>query len=648
MSLSRFASRAAACLLVVGGVPGLVFGQGNYTTNGSEYAIAGTLPSDQTQPGLALSTNGGLLVWQDNTTDGDGLGISALRLDSGFSASLASFRVNATGAGDQENPRASLLANGGAAVVWQGGPLSFQHIYARFLSASNTWLTAGDVPVNSAMDCYQLAPAVATLANGNVIVVYASLNQAGSNSLQDVYGQLFSPAGEKIGGEFLINQFTAFNQRSASVAALANGGFVVTWVSEQQRRAVSESVNPVPVGSSPLPSVDIYARLYSAAGAPVAGEFLVNTSTNVCANPQVAAGSDGGFMVVWGERNLLIRQYGWDIYARPYSSAGAGGSVLTVNTFLYGDQFAPQISALGTDYLVVWTSLAQDGSREGVFGQFLHADGSAIGGEFRINHTTISQQMHPTVAADGYGRFLVTWTSFGGGAGSFDLYAQRYVNVAQPLLPMNAPFVFVPFTVVSNVYQPQLVVSWPVQEGLPLDHYEVYVDGAQTPAVSLTTNVWVLGGLTANSGHSFRVAYVTPDQRHSPLSPAASATTWMGYSWYGAIPFEWMSASFGYDTSKWPLPNSPVAPGGPTLLQVFLTGASPLVGSSWLRTDLVNSPQGYFLTWNPRPGRIYQVQTSANLATWTNFGSPRFAAGSVDSLYVGISSTAYYRVLLLR
>ena len=636
------------CLSVAAGVSGVVFGQGTYTTNGSEYAIAGTLPSDQAQPCLALTTNGGFLAWQDNVTDGDGLGISALRLDSSFSASLASFRVNASGAGDQENAQASLLGNGGAAFTWQGGPLGSQHIYARFLSSSNTWLSQTDIQVNAQSTVYQVNPAIATLANGNVIVVYGSVNQVSSNSFQDVFGQLFSPTGQKIGSEFLVNQFTAFNQRSPSVAALSGGGFVVTWVSEQQRDMVIETTNAVPLGSITPPSVDIYARMFSASGTPSGTEFLVNTGTNVCANPRVAAGTDGGFMIAWSEKNSLIRQYSWDITARPFSSAGVGGNVVTANTYLYGDQYAPQLSALGTDYLVVWTSLAQDGSREGVYGQFLHSNGTPNGSEFRVNSTTMSQQMQPAVGADGYGRFLVTWTSFIGGAGSFDLYAQRYVNTSEPLLPMNAPFVYAPFNVLNGTYQPQLVVSWPVQDGLPIDHYEIFMDGSLTPVASVTTNVWVATGLTANSSHSFQVGYVTLDQRHSPLSPSASATTWMGYSWYGTIPFEWMSAAFGYDTSKWPLPTAQVAPGGPTLLQVFLTGATPSDASSWLRTELVDSPQGHFLTWNPEPGRIYQVQMSPDLHNWSNFGSPRFAAGNIDSLYVGIGSVAYYRVLLVR
>ena len=143
------------------------------------------------------------------------------------------------------------------------------------------------------------------------------------------------PAGKKVGGEFLVNTFTAFNQRTPAVAALSGGGFVVVWVSEQER--VTDAA-----GS---PSVDIYGRLYNASGAAAGGEFLVNTGTNICANPSVAASADGGFMVAWGQLDPVNRTNSWDVFARPFSSTGAGGTARRVNTFTFGDQYAPRISA---------------------------------------------------------------------------------------------------------------------------------------------------------------------------------------------------------------------------------------------------------------------------------------------------------------
>src|SRR5579859_7300169 len=364
-------------------VPGVAWSQSGYVTQAGEYAPAGNLPGDQTRPQLSLTRTNGFIVWQDNVTDGDGLGISARALDSSFSSPFASFRVNQQGADDQENPQVTMLKNGGAAFVWQGGKQSFQHIYARFLSSSNTWVT-GDVMVNSSTNYYQINPVIATLTNGNVIVVWSSYGQDGD--MQGVYAQQFSPVGQKIGGESLVNQFTSFNQRTPAVAALSSGGYVIAWVSEQERSAID-------INGNGYASVDIYGRIYNSSGTPLGNEFLVNTDTNICANPAVAGASDGTFIIAWGQKDPAMPNNGWDIFARPFSSAGNGGTTRLANTQRYGDQFAPKISANGADYLAVWTSMGQDGSREGVYGQFLRGDASHSGSEFRANTTVLNQQI---------------------------------------------------------------------------------------------------------------------------------------------------------------------------------------------------------------------------------------------------------------
>ena len=68
-----------------------------YSANGTEYAVVGSLPGDQVFPDAAISPTNGIVVWQDNATDGSGWGISARRLDSTLSGTLGTFRVNATG-----------------------------------------------------------------------------------------------------------------------------------------------------------------------------------------------------------------------------------------------------------------------------------------------------------------------------------------------------------------------------------------------------------------------------------------------------------------------------------------------------------------------------------------------------------------------
>src|SRR5512144_1120177 len=73
---------------------------GNYQTNGVEYAIAGNFLGDQVRPDLKINTSGGFIVWQDNRSDGDGLGLSARRLDATLSGVLSTFRVNEIGGQD--------------------------------------------------------------------------------------------------------------------------------------------------------------------------------------------------------------------------------------------------------------------------------------------------------------------------------------------------------------------------------------------------------------------------------------------------------------------------------------------------------------------------------------------------------------------
>src|ERR1017187_9005952 len=65
-----------ACLFLA--VAGLASAQTNYYgTNGTEYAVIGSLPGDQVFPDAAISPAGGFVVWQDLVTDGDGWGVSA-------------------------------------------------------------------------------------------------------------------------------------------------------------------------------------------------------------------------------------------------------------------------------------------------------------------------------------------------------------------------------------------------------------------------------------------------------------------------------------------------------------------------------------------------------------------------------------------
>jgi len=350
----------------------------------------------------------------------------------------------------------------------------------------------------------------------------------------------------------------------------------------------------------------------------------------------VATAPDGSYTVAWGEKNVAIRNNSWDIFARRFDNTGAGGAVRGVNSQLYGDQYNPKISSLGSDCMVAWTSLAQDGSGAGVFAQMLR-NGTNIGTEFCVNTYTQDHQMFQTVASDGIGQFLAVWSSMVGGANSMDLAAQRYISTNQILSAPAAPSV----TALASYV---LSVSWAPLAGFTVDHWNLFVDGSGTPEAT-TNTYWQNEGLDDSyndynpaSTHTFQLSFVLADGRQSPLSDVASGKTW-GLDKNGdGLADDWETAMWGTNKSNWKsagtvignVGNTPV-----TALDVFQWGADPKNPATWLVQSISQTSQGAFLNWNTQPGNVYQVQRNNNFGGWTNLGAPRFAAGVGDSIFLG-------------
>jgi hypothetical protein len=438
MSFSFFVRSAVTCWCLAIASPAVVLGQTNFGPQGVEFPIAGSLPGDQVLSAAAIAPAGGYLVWQDNAVTSKGRRIRAEQLGStlalaGTNCFVVSSIANSAVAGDQEKPQVALLQGGGAVIVWQGGRAGSQQIYARFLKSTGAFLTR-DIRVNARPKNAQRDAQVATLSNGNVVIVWCSDGEDGS--MLGVFGRCFTPAGKPLGPEFRVNDWTRYNQRNPAVAALANGNFVVSWVSELQRS---------------FSSIDVYARIFSPAGVAATAEIPINLSTsNTCANPSLAASPSGGFAVAWSQNANVVQSVAsgstlilstslvttapstnsWDVYASLCDDAGnVTLPAVRVNTFTYGDQFAPKLAALGNGYIAVWTSNGQVGRLDAVFGQFLNTDGSFDGAEFRVGSGSGYRQMQPAVASDGASRFLVVWSSYAGGPASFDLAAQVYKSL---------------------------------------------------------------------------------------------------------------------------------------------------------------------------------------------------------------------------
>jgi len=104
-----------------------------------------------------------------------------------------------------------------------------------------------------------------------------------------IYAQRFTATGARPGTELLINTAVAGSQSQPSVAAFAEGGFIVMWMSKGQDSAAEQ---------------DIYAQAHKANGKRLDVEFRANTTTaKNQSQPAVAVNTGGNFVAVWTSRD---------------------------------------------------------------------------------------------------------------------------------------------------------------------------------------------------------------------------------------------------------------------------------------------------------------------------------------------------------
>jgi hypothetical protein len=327
------------------------------------------------------------------------------------------FRVNTYTTNSQFNFHSVASDSAGNFVVawtsYQDG--SYGGIFAQRYASSGAPL-GGEFRVNTYTTGYQLLPSVASDAAGNFVVAWASYHQ--DFLFIEVFAQRYASTGAPLGGEFRVNTYTTNVQREPSVASDAAGNFVIAWPSVSQD------------GSG----FGVFAQRYASTGAPLGAEFRVNTfTTDYQLFPAVASDAAGNFVIVWGSRNQDGGGFG--IFAQRYASTGAPlGGEFRVNTYTPNDQWAPTVASDSAgNFVVAWPSFAQDGSDWGVFAQRYANTGTPLGGEFRVNSYTTGYQAVGSVASDSAGNFVVAWRSSNQDGSGYGIFAQRYDSTGAPL-----------------------------------------------------------------------------------------------------------------------------------------------------------------------------------------------------------------------
>ncbi|MEM9219152.1 MAG: Ig-like domain-containing protein [Cyanobacteria bacterium P01_F01_bin.150] len=337
-----------------------------------------------------------------------------------FMPTTNQFLVNTTTANWQAWSSTTALNDGGFVVTWSsnGQDGDGYGVFGQRFSATGTPL-GDEFQINTTIASDQRLSSTTALNDGGFVVTWSSNGQDGD--LYGVFGQRFSAMGTPLGEEFQVNTTIAIAQRDSSTTVLNDGGFVVTWASNGQD------------GSG----WGVFGQRFSATATPLGDEFQINTTTN---GEQWYSSStalnDGGFVVTWSSNAWFSNDQDGDgsgVFGQQFSATGIPlGGEFQINTTTANWQWLSSTTALNDgSFVVTWSSLDQDGSGYGVFGQRFSATGTPLGDEFQINTTTDSHQWSSSATALNDGGFVVTWSSLGQDGSDYGMIAQQFDALGQ-------------------------------------------------------------------------------------------------------------------------------------------------------------------------------------------------------------------------
>ncbi|MCT7973618.1 S8 family serine peptidase [Laspinema olomoucense] len=322
---------------------------------GNEFKINNSTNNLQWNPSVTGLSDGGFIVTWGSTNGGEsGFDIYGQMYDNLGNVVGNEFQITTSSSGASSRSSVTGLGDGGFVVSWVSAESDGGILAKRYDKNGMSLGNPFPVHIASTQTMYQDGLSITSLTDGSFVVTWAS-DKYDDNSF-DIYGQRFDMNGEITGNSFKINTYIAGSQLLPSVAALTEGGFVVTWHSNGQD------------GSS----WGVYGQRYDSMGNPLGEEFKANSYTdNFQRNSSVTALKDGGFVVSWNSNGQDGSSLG--VYGQRYDSSGTPlGNEFLINTETNNSQHIPYLDTLNDgSFIATWTSEEQDGDGGGIYGQLL-------------------------------------------------------------------------------------------------------------------------------------------------------------------------------------------------------------------------------------------------------------------------------------
>jgi hypothetical protein len=322
---------------------------------GGEFQVNVYTTAYQTSPSVAVGGPGSfVVVWRSDGstgTDASGASIQGRRFAADGTALGGDFQVNTYTTGMQERPAVAMDALGNFVVAWSsdgsnGYVPDAQDIRARRFGANG--VPAGDeFQVNTYTTGRQSAPAVAMGDAGNFVVAWDSAGSSGSDtSSESVQARRYAANGAPLADQFQVNTYTTSFQVAAAVDVDDRGRFVVAWMSNGSSGTDSSAFS-------------VHARRYDADGVALGGQFQVNSlTTGSQSEPAVAVHGHGEIVVAWrSDVSSGTDSFFASIQARRFAADGAPlTGDFQVNSFTERNQIEPAVAVDQGRLVVTWSS----------------------------------------------------------------------------------------------------------------------------------------------------------------------------------------------------------------------------------------------------------------------------------------------------
>ncbi len=415
-------------------------------------------------PCLAVTSGGRLVaVW---SSFGSQNKIMGLRFDNVLNPIGSPHQVNSSIIDQRWHPSVVMAPSNRMGFAWTESVHSNTDIHFILYDTLWTKITSDEKKINDdAVGAPSLEPMVISLTNWYNLLVFTDRR----HDFGDIYLQVVTNNGDKIGYNRKVNQDIGFNLQAEPYAAATSTGALIVWVDGRALNGLSGQ--------------RIYGRFCTPYGIMNSDEFLISDSLRieVKANPAVAVNNTGRSLVTWLDKRTGSSQ----VFGRWLNSMGQpeeaefqissdavdlenGDVKVTVDAqnrfyvtwvdyglnpvavkvkFFNGDktlggtfswvssvtgvelsEVAVDVNSGGDIYLL-WTGF--DGSRYRMYLTVLNNSGGVIKAPVRVDDNESADPVEPALAVDENDYITATWTDHRTGAKL--IYFQLYNNTLVPL-----------------------------------------------------------------------------------------------------------------------------------------------------------------------------------------------------------------------